>query len=638
MRVPNTYVIIFSVLLLCAVATWFIPGGVPQTWQVFSALFEGFSQQAGIIAFVLIIGGAFWVVNSTKAVDAGITRFIAKASTLERFSLIRKLGIGNIVIVLVMLLFGVFGAVFGMSEETIAFVAVVIPLAKSLGYDEIVGVCMVYVAAHVGFAGAMLNPFTVGIAQEMSGLPLFSGIEYRTICWVVLMAIAIICVLCYASKVKKTRLAALVSGTGAGLAAASGTGAGASSGAVLGTGAGSGSCAGLTAGAGSGSASGSGSGASAGLTAGAGTIAVLASDSDYILSSDQNVATGANDSSVSGSGASAGMSSDSTIGMASASDSGLAAASGTGAASGSGSGAGLLLGSETVEGSCAGSESVEAVRETKAGLNAWISFAVIAVALALFSVFYASGCVVKIGQGEFAAPWLLWTADALFVLSSLLSLRSSTQMYILNLLMFTILFMVVGVMGYGWYLPEICALFMALGIAAGIASGNSADNIAKEFIAGAKDIFSAALVIGFAAGIIYILKNGNAIDPMLNSMADALEGAGKTGALGMMYGIQTFLNLFIPSASAKAAVTMPIMAPFSDMIGLSRQATVLAFQFGDGFTNMITPCSGVLMAVLSVAKIPYAKWFKWVWKFILLLLAVGFLLLLPAALLEIPGF
>ena len=642
MRVPNTYVIIFSVLLLCAVATWFIPGGVPQTWQVFSALFEGFSQQAGIIAFVLIIGGAFWVVNSTKAVDAGITRFIAKASTLERFTLIRKLGIGNIVIVLVMLLFGVFGAVFGMSEETIAFVAVVIPLAKSLGYDEIVGVCMVYVAAHVGFAGAMLNPFTVGIAQEMSGLPLFSGIEYRTVCWVILMAIAIICVLCYASKVKKTRLAALVSGTDSGLAAGSGTGAGLA--------------------AASGSGSGSGSGSCAGMTAGAGTIAVLASDSDYILSSDQDLATGANDSSVSGSGASAGMSSDSAIGMASASGSGSALGSGSGSSagsllgsengegsgsgsgsgsalgSGSGSSAGSLLGSENGEGSLSGSESVEAVRETKAGLNAWISFAVIAVALALFSVFYASGCVVKIGQGEFAAPWLLWTADALFVLSSLLSLRSSTQMYILNLLMFTILFMVVGVMGYGWYLPEICALFMALGIAAGIASGNSADNIAKEFIAGAKDIFSAALVIGFAAGIIYILKNGNAIDPMLNSMADALEGAGKTGALGMMYGIQTFLNLFIPSASAKAAVTMPIMAPFSDMIGLSRQATVLAFQFGDGFTNMITPCSGVLMAVLSVAKIPYAKWFKWVWKFILLLLAVGFLLLLPAALLEIPGF
>ena len=497
MKVPNTYVIIFSVLLLCAVATWFIPGGIPQTWQVFSALFEGFSQQAGIIAFVLIIGGVFWIVNSTKAVDAGITRFISKVSTLERFALIRKVGIGNIVIVLVMLLFGLFGAVFGMSEETIAFVALVIPLAKSLGYDEIVGVCMVYVAAHVGFAGAMLNPFTVGIAQDMSGLPLFSGIEYRTLCWFVLMAIAIICVLIYASKVKKSRLKA-------------------------------------------------------------------------------NVV------------------------------------------------------SSTTE--------VETVKEVKAGIGAWVSFGLITVALVLFNVFYASGCVVQIGQEVFDAPWLLWAVSALFVYFSFLSIRSSVQMYILNMLMFTIVFMVIGVMGYGWYLPEICALFMALGLAAGVAVGNTADNIAKEFIAGAKDIFSAALVIGFAAGIIYILQNGNAIDPMLNGMAQSLEGAGKTGALGLMYGIQTFLNLFIPSASAKAAVTMPIMAPFSDLIGLSRQATVLAFQFGDGFTNMITPCSGVLMAVLSVAKIPYAKWFKFIWKFILLLLVVGFLLLLPTALYTLPGF
>ena len=149
-RVPNTYVIIFFVLLLCAASTWFVPGSVPQTWQVFSALYEGFSQQAGIIAFVLIIGGAFWVVNSTKAVDAGITKFLVKARELERFAAIRWLGVGNIVMVLIMLLFGLFGAVFGMSEETIAFVAVVIPIARSLGYDEFIAVCMVYVAAHVG--------------------------------------------------------------------------------------------------------------------------------------------------------------------------------------------------------------------------------------------------------------------------------------------------------------------------------------------------------------------------------------------------------------------------------------------------------------------------------------------------------
>jgi uncharacterized ion transporter superfamily protein YfcC len=198
--------------------------------------------------------------------------------------------------------------------------------------------------------------------------------------------------------------------------------------------------------------------------------------------------------------------------------------------------------------------------------------------------------------------------------------------------------MVIGVMGYGWYLPEICALFMALGVAAGFSAGYSADNISKEFIAGAKDIFSAALVIGFAAGIIVILKDGQVIDRMLSSMASALDGAGRAGALGSMYGIQTFINVFIPSASAKAAVTMPIMAPFSDMIGVSRQATVLAFQFGDGFTNMITPCSGVLMAVLSVARIAYEKWFKWVWKFILLMVILGFVLLLPTLWLDLPGF
>lgn len=203
-KVPNTYVIIFTVLLLCAVSTWFIPGGNPQTWQVFSALYEGFSQQAGIIAFVLVIGGAFWVVNSTKAVDEGILKFISKVQELERFSLIRRLGVGNIVITLIMLLFGLFGAVFGMSEETIAFVAVAIPLAKRLGYDEFTGVCMVYVAAHVGFAGAMLNPFTIGIAQDMSDLPLFSGIEYRIICWIVLMTVAIAFTLWYASRIRKS--------------------------------------------------------------------------------------------------------------------------------------------------------------------------------------------------------------------------------------------------------------------------------------------------------------------------------------------------------------------------------------------------------------------------------------------------
>ena len=105
-----------------------------------------------------------------------------------------------------------------------------------------------------------------------------------------------------------------------------------------------------------------------------------------------------------------------------------------------------------------------------------------------------------------------------------------------------------------------------------------------------------------------------------------------------MYGLQTLINMFIPSATAKAAITMPIMAPFSDIIGLSRQATVMAFQFGDGFTNMITPTSGVLIAALALARIPYSVWVKYIWKFILGLIVIGFLLLLPTVLMTLPGF
>jgi len=113
---------------------------------------------------------------------------------------------------------------------------------------------------------------------------------------------------------------------------------------------------------------------------------------------------------------------------------------------------------------------------------------------------------------------------------------------------------------------------------------------------------------------------------------------GKVASVGIMYVIQTGLNIIIPSGSAKAALTMPIMAPFSDLIGVSRQATVMAFQFGDGFTNMITPTSGVLIGCLGVAKIPYDVWFRWFWKTALALVVLGFLLLIPTVLFEMNGF
>ena len=117
-----------------------------------------------------------------------------------------------------------------------------------------------------------------------------------------------------------------------------------------------------------------------------------------------------------------------------------------------------------------------------------------------------------------------------------------------------------------------------------------------------------------------------------------MSNMGKVASAEIMYGIQTLINIVIPSGSAKAAITMPIMAPFSDLIGISRQATVVAFQFGDGFTNMITPTSGVLMAALGVARIPWEKWVRFIWKFIVLLVILGAILLIPTVTMDLAGF
>ena len=130
-----------------------------------------------------------------------------------------------------------------------------------------------------------------------------------------------------------------------------------------------------------------------------------------------------------------------------------------------------------------------------------------------------------------------------------------------------------------------------------------------------KDILSAGLIIGLAGGIIVILEDGRVIDSILYRIAHSMQDFGKLASVSMMYLIQTMINIVIPSGSAKAALTMPIMSQFSDLIGLSRQATVMAFQLGDGFTNMITPTSPVLIGVLGVARIPYEKWLKWVLPF-----------------------
>ena len=268
--------------------------------------------------------------------------------------------------------------------------------------------------------------------------------------------------------------------------------------------------------------------------------------------------------------------------------------------------------------------------------TAWVLYGALS-AIQIVCAFIMPQTTITIGGSEALLP-LLPILSVLFIVSAFFLLRKSVHFFILDILLFTICYLIVGVLGYDWYVMEISALFLAMGICSGIADKQGADDIAKLFLAGCKDILSAALVVGLASGIIFILRDGKIIDTILYGLTCSLAETGEVASVGVMYIFQTLLNLIMPSGTAKAALTMPIMSQFADLINVSRQTTVLAFQFGDGFTNMITPTSGVLIACIGVAKIPYATWVKWVWKFILALILIGFLLILPTLFIHFPGF
>lgn len=528
-KIPHTYVIVFFIVVLAAVLTWIVPGGSfdrqvvnvngidrsvvvpgsfhytgnnPQTWQVFSALFDGFVDKADIIVFILIIGGAFWIMNSSKAIDVAIQSVLGFAKRIENNRVIRKIGSDNLIFILIMFIFSVFGAVFGMSEETIAFIVIFVPLAISMGYDSIVGVSLCFVAAGLGFAGAILNPFTIGIAQGLSDLPLFSGIQYRMFCWLVINVAGFIFVLRYAKKIKKNPSLSFVS------------------------------------------------------------------EEDKHWKEKQEIH----------------------------------------------------------------SEQIVYSRP----LSSKVIFGILLSVLVAFSWFYPSTRM-SIGESAVTLP-AIPALTVFFGITGWLSLRKSVHFFIIDILIFTILFLVTGVMGYGWYIMEIATLFFSMGIVTGIAMNYSPNTITRLFLEGVKDIQSAAIIVGLAGGIIIILNNGNVIDSLLYKLSHSISGMGRMASVSMMYVVQNLINLVMPSGSAKAALTMPMMSQFSDLINVSRQATVMAYQLGDGFTNMITPTSGVLLGVLTVARIPYDKWFRWVLPLMIILIMLGFLLLIPTVYMDLEGF
>ena len=220
-KFPDSIIIIMAIMLGFIILTWIVPAGefdrmevagrqvitpgsyhevkpAPQgIGDLFMGPIRGFISAAQIIGFVFLVGGAFNILTRTGAVDAGL-RDIIKLSE-------NKPGYKKWIIPLIITLFSLAGSTFGMCEEVLVFVLITIPLSLALGYDSIVGLSISFVGAGVGFAGAFINPFTIGVAQGIAELPPASGMGYRLIVWIIVTLIAIVYIMRYAQRVEKDK-------------------------------------------------------------------------------------------------------------------------------------------------------------------------------------------------------------------------------------------------------------------------------------------------------------------------------------------------------------------------------------------------------------------------------------------------
>lgn len=460
LKVPHTYVILFTVILIMAILTFIIPAGEydrvvdPNTdrtvvdpdsfhnvgqnptkiFDLFQAVPKGMGAAAEIVFFIFIVGGSFQIITGTGAIEAGISKI---ALTLK--------GKEKIMIPIFLALFSLAGGTFGMSEEAIVFVPIGIALARALGYDAVVGTAMITLGAACGFSSGFMNPFTVGVAQGIAELPMFSGIALRLVVLVVMLIITTIYLMRYGERVKRDPSLSVVS----------------------------------------------------------------------------------------------------------------------------------KLEEE---------EKHKVIDLTKVPKLTGNHYLVLLVVLAGFAL------------------------------------------------------IIYGVFELDWYIQEIGSTFLAMGIIGGLIGKLGPSKIGQEFVVGARSIVFGALVVGVARGILVVMQDGLIIDTIIHGLATAISALPKAISVIGMYIVQVIINFFIPSGSGQAAATMPIMVPLGDIIDVTRQTTVMAYQFGDGFTNSIIPTSASLMGVLSIAKVPYEKWFKFVWPLMLFWIATGAIFLIIANIINYGPF
>ena len=476
----NTFAIILAIVGVVAVMTWIVPSGAydktdvdgrevvvagtyhpvpanPQgLFDVLKAPVQGFSNTAEVIVFLLFIGGVLSVVEKTGAIAAGIQ---AASAFFQRRPNLRFLFIP-----LGIITFSLCGATFGMCEEALIFIPIFIPLALSLGYDSALGTAIPFIGAGVGFAAAFTNPFTVGIAQGIAQVPLYSGIGYRFIIWIICTIVVITWLSFYARKIRKNPQASLT----------------------------------------------------------------------YEFDIEKRKELKLN------------------------------------------------------------KEETHITRRQK-----WV---LLAFGLGMV------GLVIGVLKPQICSFIKgMWGID----LMQMLHLEAS-----------------------GWYITEIAALFMGVGFLCGILGRMKMSQFNDAFFDGVRGMAEIAVLLCFAQAIVIIANNGHILDTMLNWMSSGIKHLHPVCASWAAMMLQTVIDFFIPSGSGKAVLTMPILAPLADLIGITRQTMVLAFQLGGSWMNMVIPTDPVTIAAIGFARIAYGKWLKWMLPLLLLMYILSFIFLVPPYLMK----
>jgi uncharacterized ion transporter superfamily protein YfcC len=194
---------------------------------------------------------------------------------------------------------------------------------------------------------------------------------------------------------------------------------------------------------------------------------------------------------------------------------------------------------------------------------------------------------------------------------------------IFALVLATFALFIVGAQRWGWDFEQFSALFFLMGVAAGLVGRLGVAGTAEAFVEGFRSLAFAALLIGFARGIYVVLDDGMIIDTIVHALFTPLASLPRAVSAAGMMGVQTLIHIPVPSTSGQAVLTMPVLVPLSDLLGLSRQVTVLAYQYGAGLCELLTPTNGALMAMLAATGVPYDQWLRFAGRMWLLLAGLG---------------